>query len=392
MDPAAAVKCLQCQADYPLLGPLGVPSLTCPKCGWTWNEECCKAALKGLEMRRQREAPQPTEAETRPAADTRGTPPPRLDDVIGNPVAVLQIRTALDAYRRRLEIARAEPDAALPVFPHVCFSGPAGLGKSFLARIIGHELHARVHLQMGQSLNSPAKVCEVLRSLKPHDVLFVDEIHGLKPQCQETFYLAMEDGVMVPPTRAGKAASESKPIHLPPFTLIGATTDEDKLLSSLQRRFKYQIQLRRLTAEELAKAIAQRAAARGISIDAPAATLIGVRALGRPGEAVNLLDLCADVAMAGKESAIDTFIVERACEIGEIDSLGLRGNARRYLRILESAGGTARLNVMAARMDGMRPRVVELKVEPDLVFLGLIEKGADGRHLTPAGRKHLREH
>jgi len=56
----------------------------------------------------------------------------------------------------------------------------------------------------------------------------------------------------------------------------------------------------------------------------------------------------------------------------------------------DSASGPVRLNVLAVRLDGLSRRTVETKVEPDLVFLGLIEKSAAGRTLTAAGKEHLR--
>ena len=93
----------------------------------------------------------------------------------------------------------------------------------------------------------------MLLSLKAGDVLFVDEMHGLKPACQETLYRAMEDGVLVTIAKAGKPVSA--PIKLPPFTLIGATTDEWSLLPSLLQRFKYRVRLERMNTAELAQAV-----------------------------------------------------------------------------------------------------------------------------------------
>ena len=50
-----------------------------------------------------------------------------------------------------------------------------------------------------------------------------------------------------------------------------------------------------------------------------------------------------------------------------------------------------RLNVLASRLDGLSRRTVEMRVEPDLVWLGLVEKGEDGRRLTAKGNEYLRE-
>lgn len=257
-----------------------------------------------------------------------------------------------------------------------------------LSEIIARELGRPIVLQMGQTLNSPAKVAEVLLGLKPCDVLFVDEAHGLKPPCQEAMYRAMEDGIVVPMTRTGKPASE--PIRLPPFTTIAATTDEWGLLPSLCQRFKYRIRLQRLSAGELAEALAGRVRRMGTNADRDAIELIGQRALGTPRLAVGLLDGCIDCSLAQGGDRITVEIVRMTCQIWGIDSLGLDRVSRHYLRILADAGGgPVRLNVLAAKMDGLSRRTVETKVEPDLVWLGLIEKDAAGRTLTQAGRRHI---
>jgi Holliday junction DNA helicase RuvB len=344
--------------------------------------------------------PTPEETETEPQDNMRADPP-TLADVIGNPDAVSQIQTILAAHRTLARTARREaieqarstgkkPKLRKPIFPHTLLTGPAGLGKSMLSHIIGRELRSVVHLQMGQAMGNPAKVAEVLCQLKAHDILFIDEIHGLRNPAQEALYLAMEDGLVIPPTRAGKDAKESKPIRLPPFTIIGATTDAWGLLPSLLRRFKFTIQLARLTAGELSQAIAQRARQKGIGLTAEAAKMIGGLALGRPGIAVNMLTMCHYTALAGKSNDIDAMIVEAACETWQIDRLGLDRNATEYLRLLQSSGGgPVKLNVLAARLDGLARRTVETRIEPDLVWLGLIEKQTDGRVLTSAGRKYL---
>lgn len=325
--------------------------------------------------------PEPVEPEP-----VNASPPPGLDDVIGNGDAVLQIRTALDAHNARKKAAEKGKG---PAFPHLLLSGPGGTGKTMLAEIVARELGGKFHLQMGQTLSNPAKVAEVLLTIKRGDVLFIDEIHGLKPHCQETLYRAMEDGLLIPLTRAGKPAAE-KPIRLPKFSIIGATTDEWGLLPSLCQRFKYQIRLSRLTTDDLAAAIAGRTARLGLTIAPEAVRLIAERALGTPRLAVRLLDGCIDTAAAKGEKEITENLVKTTCQIWGIDSLGLDKVARQYLQILADAGGDpTRLNVLASKLDGLSKRTVETKIEPDLVWFGLMTKDADGRRLTAAGREHL---
>ena len=392
-NPEVVWACFKCGKKWRLLQADGSMSLTCPNCGAETSEETARGALRYFNERI--EAGQAEERKllatecAKAAAENakkHNSAPPGLDDVIGNADAVMQIRTALQAH-----IARAtEPNAPKWLaFPHLLLSSPGGCGKTMLAEIVAREIGAKMHLQMGQTLNSPAKVGDVLLSLAPGDVLFIEEVHGLKTPCQESLYRAMEGGVLVPMTAAGRHVG--KPIALPPFTLIAATTDEWGLLPSLCQRFKYRVRLQRLTAAELADALEQRVKRAGIMADRQAVELIGQRALGTPRLAVGLLDGCIDVALAQGTREITAEVVRRTCGIWGIDSRGLDKVARSYLGFLRDAGGgPVRLNVLAARLDGLSRRTVETKVEPDLVFLGLITKTEQGRTLAAAGREHLK--
>lgn len=76
----------------------------------------------------------------------------------------------------------------------------------------------------------------VLTSLQAGDVLFIDEIHRLKPVIEEILYSAMEDYQVDIMVGSGPGATSVK-MDLPKFTLIGATTRLSSLSHPLRDRF-----------------------------------------------------------------------------------------------------------------------------------------------------------
>ena len=379
----ALFGCLSCEHHFPVKDH---PDLVCPECGATPGPDTCEEICEYLPSAFAAKAllDSQAEEEQEETQEQERCDPPGLDDVIGNAAAVKQIRMALEAYRNRL----GEAEDKKPIFPHTLWSGPGGTGKTMMSEIIAREIKKPIRLQMGQSLSNPARVGDILLSLKAGDILFIDEMHGLKPVCQETLYRAMEDGVYVPILKAGNAVVP--PVKLPPFTLIGATTDEWGLLPSLLQRFKYHIRLERLDAQDLAVAIAQRSERKGWHLDPHSARMIADRAHGTPRLAVQLLDGCMDVAIANNTLTIDSTVVQKTCDIWGLDELGLDKIEQKYLAILaESNGEPVKLNVISSKLDGLARRTVEIRIEPDLVWMGLVDKVKEGRILTEAGREHI---
>jgi Holliday junction DNA helicase RuvB len=77
-----------------------------------------------------------------------------------------------------------------------------------------------------------------LTNLEEGDVLFIDEIHRLKPQIEEILYPAMEDYQLDLMIGQGTAARSIK-IDLPKFTLVGATTRAGMISAPLARTFRH---------------------------------------------------------------------------------------------------------------------------------------------------------
>lgn len=302
--------------------------------------------------------------------------PPTLDHVIGQKRAVQQLRVALDAYFNDRATTTEET-----AFPHVLLVGPAGVGKSLLSQITAAELASKLHEELAQNIVSPGHLHGLMMLAEPGDVVFVDEIHELPPVAQTTLYRCLEE-------RRLFLGGDRKSISLPPFTFIGATTDQWALAKPLLDRFKLILHLTHYTEAEMAELVTQRAKRLGWPIGEEAIKGIAVRGRGVPRIAIRLLESARRTARAEGETTITDRHLSRMCETDGIDSLGLDCLERRYLELLREAQGPLRLNIIATHL-GLPRRTIERVIESELIRLGLATKCEDGRMLTAAGAKHL---
>ena len=162
-----------------------------------------------------------------------------------------------------IEAARQRGEA----LDHVLIFGPPGLGKTTLAHIIANELGVNLRQTSGPVLERPGDLAALLTNLQPRDVLFVDEIHRLRPVVEEILYPAMEDFQLDIMIGEGPAARSIK-LELPPFTLVGATTRAGLLTSPLRDRFGIVAAARVLHARRARAASCKRSAGiLGVPID-----------------------------------------------------------------------------------------------------------------------------
>ncbi|NCW44846.1 MAG: AAA family ATPase, partial [Gemmatimonadaceae bacterium] len=108
--------------------------------------------------------------------------PQRLVEFIGQKKVKESLAIAIEAAK-----ARREP------LDHILFFGPPGLGKTTLADLMARELGVNLTTTSGPALEKPKDLVGPLTNLREGDVLFIDEIHRLRPVIEEFLYPAMED-------------------------------------------------------------------------------------------------------------------------------------------------------------------------------------------------------
>src|SRR5215217_1508604 len=151
--------------------------------------------------------------------------PQRLAEFIGQEKVKKSLKIGIDA-----ALARREP------LDHTLFFGPPGLGKTTLAQLMARELAVNIHETSGPAIEKPGDLVGKLTNLREGDILFIDEIHRLRPVVEEFLYPAMEDyKIDIRLSEGPKATTITMPIER--FTLIGATTRFGMLTSPMRARF-----------------------------------------------------------------------------------------------------------------------------------------------------------
>src|SRR5438132_422792 len=229
--------------------------------------------------------------------------PQRLSEFIGQDRVKESIRIYIDA-----ALERREP------LDHTLFFGPPGLGKTTLAELIARELGVNIRSSSGPALEKPGDLVGTLTNLREGDILFIDEIHRLKPIIEEFLYPAMEDyKVDIRLSEGPKAQTITMPVE--PFTLIGATTRLGMLTPPMRARFGIEQRLNFYPAEDLEQIVRRTAEVLKVAIDDEGATEIARRARGTPRVANRLLRRIRDFAQVKADGVITKLIANQALQL-----------------------------------------------------------------------------
>jgi len=304
--------------------------------------------------------------------------PQRLSEFIGQQKVKESLRIYIDA-----ALARREP------LDHTLFFGPPGLGKTTLAELIARELGVNIRTSSGPALEKPGDLVSTLTNLRAGDILFIDEIHRLRPIIEEFLYPAMEDyRIDIRLSEGPKAQTITMPIEK--FTLIGATTRLGLLTAPMRARFGIEQRLNFYPAEDLELIVRRTAEVLNVGIDGAGATEIARRARGTPRVANRLLRRVRDYAQVKSNGMISQDVANQALALLDVDTFGLDDMDARIIKtIIEKFdGGPVGLNTIGAAI-AEDPNTIEEVYEPFLVQHGFLQRTPRGRVATAQAYRHF---
>lgn len=291
-------------------------------------------------------------------------------------------------------------------FPDKLLVGPAGVGKSTLARKIGELLNHEPLFFSGADLRKPADLVQRLKekqlleedgdtALVSPALLFIDEVHGISPAVATSLLSAMDDRRTT--TIDGKLYDFNQAVFLV------ATTDPGQLSEAFQSR-PDKTWLRPYTLHELAGILwlHGKGCLDGAELAQDACYEIAARNQCNPRRSVRQLtqtlvphffSRAMDVS-EGKPTLRDTAAwitqenIARFYDDQGTDANGLDDVALRFLKYLKQQGAASEPTLRQAL--GLAHPKDFVDTAEYLVRLGLIETSSAGRRLTRQGEQYLK--
>ena len=259
---------------------------------------------------------------------------------------------------------------------HILFSGSSGFGKTTLATIISQQMNTNIKVVTGYALTKPSELVSLLNSLESWDILFIDEIHRIKPTLEEVLYIAMEDFVI------DMLMPEWWSIRLPinPFTLVWATTKPESLSQPMKNRFIYHFHFMDYDLEEKKTILDRYLQHYQVNYEPHLLEKFVQKVASVPREIHNLVIKIRDYLISRQLPILTSKDREEFLKHSQIDDWGMMPIHTKYLDILADFDRPVGVKTLAVQL-WVSEKNLEEDIEPLLLKLGKIEKTTKWRSL-----------
>lgn len=290
--------------------------------------------------------------------------------------------------KKHLSVSIASAKIRNETLEHLLFYGPPWLWKTTISNIIANEMWSNIKTTSGPAIEKQADLVSILSNLERWDILFIDEIHRLKPQIEEILYTAMEDNMIDIIVWAWTWA-QSVRMPISPFTLIWATTKLSSLSAPLRDRFWNVLKLNFYTNEDISHIIGNNLWVLNFDLNKEILDKIASRSRWTPRIANRLLKIIRDYHTIWKDLSNENIFDEIFKDLW-IDELWLDNLDRELLNILHYKfwWSPVGLNTLSSTL-WEEESTIEDVVEPYLLQIGFIERTPRGRKITYSWEQHI---
>lgn len=293
-----------------------------------------------------------------------------------------------ESIKKHLSVSIASSKIRWETLDHVLFYWPPGLWKTTLSNIIATEMESNLKSTSWPAIDKQSDLVSILSNLDDWDILFIDEIHRLRPQVEEILYTAMEDfeiDIMV----WSWTWAQSVKLPLKRFCLVWATTRLSALSNPLRDRFWNVLKLDFYSSEDLSLIIHNNSKKLNLDLDDFVFDIISKKSRWTPRISNRLLKIIRDYHTIWKDLSTEKSLEEIFKDIW-IDELWLDYLDRKYLSTIyeKFSWWPVWLNTLSSAI-WEEEATLEDVVEPYLLQIGFIERTSRGRKISDAAILHL---